>query len=361
MKFLSFFTLVLLFILPGCLNEPDLKEPFSSFQPVQLNDGWEIAAPTEAGIDSAGLAAVFRDFHSDEDVWQVRSLTVFRHGKLVAESYTKDFSDRTTKRAMWSCTKQVMGVLVGIAVDKGLIDSIDDTIDKYLPGVMDKYPNKKGITIKDLLTMRSGLNFDNYGLSGDDSQILQQEPDNLLDFVLGKELIYEPGTEFKYKDSDPQILSSVLERVTGIKTDLWAEQVLFQPLGVNNIEWLRYKDGATLGSFGIMTTPRELAKIPQMVLNGGTYNNSEIVSSSWIDDMTAPQVEAGDKHFGYLWWNYPEHNTYFMSGNGRQLFFVFPEKDLIVAITSEPNLQGKFNLNTATGRKYGQRIEALCD
>ncbi len=77
--------------------------------------------------------------------------------------------------------------------------------------------------------------------------------------------------------------------------------------------------------------------------------------------MVNPFVEADDKHFGYLWWSYPEYKTYFMSGNGRQLFFVFPEKELIVAITSETNLQGEFNLRTKVGREYAQRILNLCD
>jgi CubicO group peptidase (beta-lactamase class C family) len=358
-KLMSIFAAAI--FLQGCLTEPDLKKPFEGFTPQEINDGWEISSPAAEGIDSAGLVNVFQDFHNNKDIWQVRSLSVYRHGKLVAESYTKDESDRVKPRAIWSATKQVMGVLVGIAIDKGYIESVDDKIVKYLPDELEDYPNKQSITIKDLLTMRSGIDYNNYGLSGDDSKILQRIPDNYLNFILKKDLVTAPGTEFEYKDSDPQLLSSIIQKVTGKKADVWADEVLFSKIGLDNYEWERYKDGTTLGSFGIMTTPREMAKIAKLVLNGGTWNNQQIVSQSWIDEMKAPLIESGDKHFGYLWWSYPEHDTYFMSGNGRQLAFVFPAKELVVVITSEANVQGKFNLSTPAGRKIGERILDLCD
>ncbi len=362
MKFNKFMIVVLMtFALQGCLTEPDLKMPFRNFTPENLNDGWEISTPSAEGIDSLGMLSVFQDFHNDEDVWQVRSLSVFRNGKLVAESYTKDNSDKYTPRAVWSATKQVMGILVGIAIENGLIGSIDDRIENYLPQKLNSYPDKKDITIRQLLTMQSGIDFDNYGLSGDDSQILQQIPDNLLDFILKKKLYAAPGEDYKYKDSDPQILAAILEKITGKSLDVWADEVLFSKIGFSNYEWKKYRDGSTLGSFGIMTTPRELAKIAQTVLNGGIFNANRVVNENWIAEMVKPDVEAGDKHFGYLWWSYPEHKTYFMSGNGRQLAFVFPQNNLIVVITSETNLQGKFNLNTAVGRKFGERIAAFCD
>ena len=353
--------LILIFSVVGCITEPELKTPFESFKPTTLNDGWEISTPSKENIDSLGMVSVFEDFHNDNNVWQVRSMTVFRNAKLVAESYTKDESDRTTLRPFWSCTKQVTGVLVGIALDKGLLNSLDDKIEKYLPESLEKHPDKQNITVKDLLTMQSGIDYKNYGLNGDDSEILRQIPNSYLSFVLSKNLIYEPGTYFKYKDGDPQILSSIIQKLTGKKMSDWADEVLFSKIGLRKIEWLNYKDGTTLGAFGINSTPRAMAKIAQLVLNDGKYNGQQIISKSYIDEMVKPLVEADDKNFGYLWWSYPEHKTYFMSGNGRQLFFVFPEKELIVAITSEPNLQGEFNLRTKVGRKYAQRILALCD
>ena len=361
MKYLIMTAVLCMLILQGCINEPPLKQPFRDFEPVALQDGWEITTPAEAGIDSAGLHDVFLDFHADEEAWQVRSLSVFRHGKIVAESYTKDASDRVTPRAVWSCTKQFTGVLAGIALERGLISSIDDPISDYLPDAIARHPDKSGITIRDLLTMRSGLDYRNYGIGGDDSQIMQQIPDNYLEFVLAKPLVDEPGTEFDYKDGDPQILSSVIQAAAGEPMDAWAQEVLLAPLGIERFEWRRYRDGATLGSFGILTTPREMAKLAQLTLDGGMAGGTAIVSGDWITEMTSPLVEAGDKHFGYQWWSYPEHGTYFMSGNGRQLVFVFPAKELIVVITSEPNLQGKFNLPTPTGRTYAQRVEALCN
>jgi len=351
----------LTFVLSSCISEPELKDPFRNFEPVKIEDGWEISSPSKESIDSLGLVNIFEDFYNDEDIWQVRSLSVYRNGKLVAESYTKDPADRFEPRAIWSCTKQFMGVLVGIAVDQGLINSIDDKIEKYLPEVLNEYPDKKNITIRHLLTMNSGISYNNYGLSGDDAQILQQNPDNYLQFILEKKLYTVPGTDYDYKDGDPQILSSIIQKVTGKPADVWAEEVLFSKIGFDNYEWKRYKDGTTLGSFGIMTTPREMAKLAQTVLNGGIYDGERIVSESWIEQMVYPHMETGDKNFGFLWWSYPEYGTYFMSGNGRQLAFVIPEKELIVVITSEANVQGKYNLSTVVGRNYAMRVKDLCN
>lgn len=109
---------------------------------------------------------------------------VFRNGKLVAESYTKEDADRITPRAMWSCTKQVVGLLTGIALEKGLIHSVDDNIGKYLPETVD-YPDKKDITIEQLLTMRSGIDYSNDGFAGQSDDILRQLPDNVNALYFG--------------------------------------------------------------------------------------------------------------------------------------------------------------------------------
>jgi CubicO group peptidase (beta-lactamase class C family) len=138
--------------------------------------------------------------------------------------------------------------------------------------------------------------------------------------------------------------------------------MLFSKIGFTNYEWIRYKSGITIGSFGILSTPREMAKIAQLALNGGQWGGEQVVSRQWVETMVSPLNDpGGDKNFGYLWWSYPQHGTYFMSGNGRQLIFVFPDKDLIVAITTEPNLQGDAMLSTPDGRKIAQGIHQACE
>jgi CubicO group peptidase (beta-lactamase class C family) len=358
-KYFVIMLLALLFV--SCMSENPIKNNFQTYEPKNINDGWAISTPEDVGINRDSLNSVFRDFHEDESFWMVRSLTVFRKNKLIAETFTRDENDRTNPRGFWSCTKQVMGVLVGIAIDKGVIGSINDRISTYLPELTAKNPDKANISIKDLLTMTSGIAFNNYGIGSDDMAVLQEIPNSFLEYAFEKPMDYVPGDQFVYKDSDPMILSGIIQNKTGKATDLWADDVLFRKIGLANYEWRRYKDGITIGSYGLITTPREISKVAQLVLNGGTWNGEQLISKEWLSQMVSPKAETNDeKRFGYLWWSYPEYKTYFMSGNGRQIIFVFPEKELIVAITSEPKLQGKYQLTTPKGREIAMRIYNAC-
>ncbi len=303
------------------------------------------------------LTAAFRSVHADIDLWQIRSVSLFRHGRIIAESYMKDDIDRIQERQMWSCTKQIIGILIGIAFDQNLLASLDDPIEKYMPAVQG-YSDKRSITIRHLLTMSSGIAYTNDGFNGQTINILQQKPDDLLDYILSRPLNTQPGQQFSYKDGDTQLLSILLEHVTGKPTHLWAQDVLFQPLGIKRMQWLRYKDGATLGAFGILSTPREMSKIAQCVMNGGMYNGRQIISRQWIQRMITRQIRASNYAFGFQWWISEERNVFFMSGNGGQYFVCYPEKQCIVAITSEPNTLGNFRILNTQGLNIAQQFFA---
>ena len=356
----KYLVLLLLPLLVSCLQEDELKRPFASNTPAVLNDGWTISSPENEGIDAQKLDDIYEDFHADMDIWQARSLLVFRNGKLVAESYTKDDTDQTTPRAMWSCTKQVVGLLTGIALDKGLIHSVTDSIGRYLPETKN-YPDKKNITIEQLLTMKSGIAYSNDGLKGQSDDILRQLPDNLNGFVLGLPLTYKPGEKSVYKDCDPQIVASIIQQTSGKKTREWAKDVLFNPLEIKNLEWLDYKDGTTLGGFGILSTPREMAKFGQLVLDSGMWKGNAIVSKNWIQEITTIRVEdMYSFQFGYLWWMDETRKMIYMSGHGGQYVCIIPEKKLVVAMTAEVNTQDYFQF----GREafdWVDKIVEICE
>ena len=168
--------------LTSCLNEDSLKIPFQSFSPADLGDGWDVAAPATVGIDSEKLKEVYQYVHEDKHAWQIRSLLVFKDHKLVAESYMKDPNDRAKLHPIWSNTKQVIGILTGMAIDQGLI-SINNTISDCLPQVT-KHPEKSEITIEHLLTMKSGINYNNDGYNGEDSKLSRELPSSSMDLVL---------------------------------------------------------------------------------------------------------------------------------------------------------------------------------
>jgi len=351
-------------LLASCLKEDALKKPFQTLVPYEIGDGWTLSTPSAENIDSLKLVEIYKKAHEDNELWQIRSLLVFRNGKLVAESYMKDDADRSKPAAIWSCTKQVMGVLIGIAIEKGWINSVHDSISKYLPDELQNYPDKKNITVENLLTMRSGIAFSNDGLHGQSDDLLRGLPDNSVEFVLDLSMDAAPGTEFHYNDGNPHLMSAILQKLTGKPTDEWADEVLFSKLNFTNYHWHRYRDGITFGAFGILTTPREFAKVAQCVMDSGRWQGRQIVSGEWIDEMLYPRVEIpehADVSFGYFWWIRLNRDIFYMNGHGGQFAFAVPSKNLLVAITAEPNTQDKFQISDDEALEIVYKIIDVCD
>jgi CubicO group peptidase (beta-lactamase class C family) len=354
------FLFVVFFLNTSCLLEDFFKLPFISFSPKDISDGWAISTPTDENIDASRLMSIFIDLH-ENDIWQIKSLLVFRNGKLVAESYMKDANEIVNKTAVWSCTKQFTAILTGIAVEEGLF-TVDDPISDYLPQSVSY--GKGHITIKNLLTMKSGIDFSNDGFNGETSKLLREKPADSLSFILDLDMYSAPGLSFNYNDGDPQIISAIIQERTGKTMKLWAEEVLFSKIGITNLEWMSYKDGITMGAFGILTTPREMAKIGQLVMNNGQWNSEQIVSSTWINKMTQEKVSSSETNeanitFGYYWWRDSNRGTEFMRGHGGQYVFINKTKNLMVAITSEPNTQGRFQLSLNQGFSIYDNINSI--
>jgi CubicO group peptidase (beta-lactamase class C family) len=353
--------LLLILITCSCLKDEDSKKPFVSYVPVNLTDGWEISTPENEKIDAQLLTSVYTDFHNRKDNWQARSLLVIRNGKLVAESYTKDDNDRTNPRLIWSCTKQVVGLLTGIALEKGLISDITDPISKYIPEA-NNHSDKKDITIQQLLTMNSGIKYENGGTKGQNYDLLREKQENMVEYILGQPMANRPGEIALYKDCDPQLVSVCIQNQVGKKTSDWAKEVLFDPLGIQNLNWYCSKDGYTFGGYGIFTTPRELAKFGQLVLNKGIYKGNRIVSEQWIKDMTTVRENSVyGTQMGYLWRLDSYNDRGMMMGAGGQLVCVQPAKNLIVVITAEADTQGEYEMSFSTNFYFVNRIMNLCN
>lgn len=348
------------------MKEDALKLPFTTYQPQELTDGWLLSNPDEEHINSDKLKDIYRYYHENDNLWQVRSLLVFRNGKLVSESYTKDARDITNPTAIWSCTKQIMAILIGIALENNLIERVDDDIQKYLPEETVPYPDKGKITIENLLKMQSGIAFENDGLNGETNKLLRGIPDNSVDFVLGLPVFCSQGTVFNYNDGDPHILSAILQKQTNQTTRNWAKDVLFSKLNIRNYDWVTYRDGVTMGAFGILTTPREMAKFGHLILNRGKWNGEQIVNPAWIENMTTTKVSAEAVEyygmtFGYYWWIDESRDIVFMHGQGGQYVFVKPSKNLVVVTTAEPNTQGKHQFTSPKALEIFDKIDHITE
>jgi CubicO group peptidase (beta-lactamase class C family) len=327
------FTIFLSLAICGCLKEEGLKRPFISYAPVEIGDNWQISLPAVENIDATKLLNIYKEFYNDERTWPVKSFLVFRNGKLVAESYLKDENDRINKSAIWSCTKQVSGIMAGFALYEGYIESVTDTIGKYIPEYIKNHRDKSQITFEDVLTMRTGISFNN----DVNTDIFRKHyTANSVDYVLGLPLDHQSGTFFNYSDGDPQIFSAIIQKTTGKPLDEYCDKKFFSKIGLTNYEWKRYSDGITLGAIGLMMPPRELAKIAQCVCDSGKLNNVQVIPKTWITEMLkirVPETQHQDIGFGYYWWISDQRNLFFMFGHGGQFAVVYPKKRLIIVIT----------------------------
>jgi len=345
----------------SCLKEEPLQLPFSTFEPTDIQDGHALSYPTQENVDSLALVDAYKDISADENLWPLKSMLVLRNGKLIAESYFKNEKDITNKDLIWSCTKQFMGVLIGKALDEDLISSIDDPMSLYMPDEFADHPDKADITIRNFITMQSGIDFNNDGVSGQTDKLLRQIPESIVEFTLDLPLISEQGTTFHYNDGDPNMVAAMIQKVAQKPVDEWADEVIFSRIGFKNYSWTRYKDGISFGGFGIKTTPREMAKFTMLVADEGMWEGAQIVSKEWIRSMVSEQVDIDtDYSFGYYWWINKTHNIIHMWGHGGQFAFIAPDKDLIVVMTSIPNTQGNHQIDAHEALEYVDRIVASC-
>lgn len=357
-RYFSIATILILFC--GCLKEDALNLPYVSTQPKDIGDGLLLSNPANEQMDTDALETIYKDVYAYEEFWSLRSLLIFRNGKLVSEAYLKSENDITNKHLIWSCTKQFLSVLTGIAIEKGLIADINDPISDYLEKELENHHDKDLITLRNLITMQSGIDYNNDGLGGETDKMLRQIPENSVDFILSRPVNAKQGTAFHYNDGNPHLLSAIIQKKAGKPTDVWADEVLFSKLGMTNYHWIRYKDGITMGGYGIETTPREMAKFALCVADSGRWKEQQIINSAWITEMTSPKVktEDSDYSFGFYWWIDTKRDIYFMWGHGGQFAFIVPAKNLVVVMTSIPNTQGDYQIDADEALKVVDKISA---
>ena len=326
--------LILLLLISSCLKDEELKLKTVEYQPAELNDGWVLNPVSSTNFNMDIFNEVMKAVYSNEDFLLVRSLVVVKDGKLMAEAYPRTLDDRDEPHHLWSTTKSFISMLTGIAIDKGYINSVNDSVFTYIPEYMQYvYPELMPLTIEECLTMRSGIDYDND--HWEEEELLACVPDELTRYIVERPMKAKPGAETFYKNSDPQLLVKVVSNAA--KTDLveFADQNLFAPLGITNYHWSRNKDNTPYGGFGLWLTPRDLAKVGLMLLNNGQFNNHQILSTNYIKEATTAKTIINEKDYGYLFWIDHSRRYYWTWGAGGQFIFVVPEKSLVVVITSE--------------------------
>jgi hypothetical protein len=293
-------------------------------------------------IDGALLTSAFDEMKTVEGAL---SLIVCREGTIVAEEYTnyQTYGADSIKNIM-SVTKTFTGVLVGLAIDNGFIESVNDPISKYLTGII-TFPDdvKAGITIDQLLKMTFGHSWNGTSSSSLFGECFFESEDN-LQFIIDLPLVATPGTIFNYSDGASHLLSAIITEATGMTTLAFAEEYLFDPLGITEYDWRTDDRGYHLGAAYLRIKPRDMVKFGNLILYKGKYNDVQIVPEDWIAEMTTTKISTNNDvlygpEYGYqIWLGNSGGHSYFMAmGWGGQFIIIVPDQQLVITATCWTN------------------------
>lgn len=307
------------------------------------NDGLETASIYDGNVDSKSLVNLISKI-IDQDYGRVESLLIVKDNKLIVEEYFYGYN-RNNLHKIYSCTKGITSLLLGMALDRHPKISVDQPIFSFFPKYDSLKTKEKGsITLKDVLTMSAGLEWHEYPEE-------MYESEDRIHYVLSRPLETTPGKHFHYNSGLSVVIGGVIASLEGEDVQGFADKNFFQALGIKNYSWRTniYNDLEYWN--GLEMTPRDMAKIGLLVLNDGKWKGKQIVSKNWIEASTSPHMVA-DRYFeyGYQWWlrtknskcwwnDNPdmnpalEHDMVVAIGWGSQFIMVVRDLKLVVVMT----------------------------
>ncbi len=277
-------------------------------------------------------------------------------GILHSHAYFNGFG-KDSLHDMRSAFKSVTALLIGIAIDKGFIQSVDQKVYAFFPEYR-PYANwtglKDSMSIEHLLTMKSGFDCGEWDGTKDCEDQMSTTGD-WIRFCLDLPLKNKPGSRWDYTSINSMLLGGVLAHATRMSVSAFADKYLFQPLGITCYRWTKDPSGHEMTAGSFYLSPREMNKIGQLVLQEGVYQNTRIVSQQWIRAMTRPRTRIENfsnvqicrnkiaipqpTWYGYTWYSEqiktPQftYNVVFASGNGGQYIMVVKQLDLVVTFS----------------------------
>jgi hypothetical protein len=352
-------------------------------------ESWPVSNPAAEGIAPEVIDSLVAEMAAG-DYGLIDHFLLIRHGRIVADrhfehdyvaiasafdttnhQYNYDHPEwhpyyrGTDLHTLQSVTKSVTSVALGIAVDQGLISGVDvpalSFFQAYDPDMSD--PRRAGMTLEDLLTMRSGIDW-NEMTSYDDASnscIQMEASEAWIDFVLDHPMREDPGTVWDYNSGASVLLGKVVGVATGQRVDLWAEERLFRPLGIDEYFWKTTPDGEVDTEGGLYLSAHDLARIGYLFLRGGVWNDTRVVSEEWVRASVSPTVidirpDNGrpDAGYGYQWW-VPDHEAgqakvFAGNGYGGQFLLVAPEFDLVAVFNG-------WNIHGGAERSYWRTLQ----
>lgn len=301
--------------------------------------GWRTTAPEEQGMDGSALeqiTAYVRDSRLPVD-----SVIVLRHGYIVYEKYFGSQWDANTVHNIFSCTKSIMGSLVGIALQQGKINSLDDRMVDYFPNrtIRNLDERKKAVRLIDLMTMKGGFDWPERSYPYTDPRnpwIRALRSKDTVQFVLDAPMAAKPGTVWAYNGGFSQLLSAIVTDKTGMNTMEFAKKNLFSPLGITKFTWKTDQQGIYDAGGGLSMTPRDMAKYGHLILNKGIWEGKQIIPADFVAESVKTQtLFNANSGFGYeSWWTIPPYGYYYAAGIQGQRIYVMEKQEMVVVTTA---------------------------
>jgi CubicO group peptidase (beta-lactamase class C family) len=365
---LLLFTIVILVLTSqvGCGHSTEELEAVH-YTPL-LGDDWKVSTPAEQGLDPMLVAKLY---HNAAELETLYALLVVKNGYLIAEGYFNGGSvDEMFDRA--SATKSFTSALVGIALDRGCLTSVEQKMIDFFPeyaGQIDD-PRKEQITIRDLLQMRGGYPDEEY--TPPYMEILYFSDNwhhvpHLVDFPLTS----DPGTRFQYSNLTSHLLAVIVARACDTDLRSYAQEHLFSPMDAEVGDWYPDADAYRMGGMGIFVSARDMAKFGLLFLNDGEYEGERVLSADWVRDSHqrySEKIKRGgeissrygsfrDIGYGYQWWSarVGGHNFDYAAGHGGNYIILLGELDMIIVTTADP-MHGVFG---AESWKHEGAINAM--
>lgn len=329
-------------VIPTYSSESIMRDYMNSQDPVEYwpTNEWQTSTPEDQGMDSSKLDEAM-DYIDDNDV-RCDGLVVIRNGYIVYEEYPSSRYNSFTLHRLYSTTKSVLSALVGIALDNGNISSLDTPVLDFFPDITPENPSpeKEMMTLRHLLTMTSGIEWDEHSISYSNLANpigMMSRNESPPQYFLDRPMAATPGEEWVYNSGGSLLISYIIYRTTGLMPLDFAFEYLFDPLGIENANWLTDSTGMHSGSGELFLKPRDLAKIGYLFMNNGTWEDQRVISSNWVNQSTTHLTEdqRASSYIGYglHWWTVPDLNLYFTAGLYGQEMYIDTTNDLIVVFT----------------------------
>ncbi len=311
---------------------------------------WKYGSPSSVGLNENTLFDLDNNLRQG-GFDQIRGVVAIKDDKLIFENYY-DGVDRETQQFLSGATVSVMSILTGIALDRGLLDSIKTPISVFFPDYPAPFnfePLKGEITVEHLLLMKSGLAWYETGvpaLNPNNSLNGLTASSDWIEYALTRDLDAVPGLRYSYNSTHGTLLAKILERASGQPFVEFANDVLFSPMNIVSASWQSDAFGNINGGFGLSLNLIDFAKLGDLYLNYGIWKGQRLVSEEWVKTSTSEQFQIDRfSNYAYSWQLFSElssfsgilaeNDTYFAEGAGGQYLFVVPHQNFVLAVTAD--------------------------